>query len=127
MPPTVLALGLLSMAMLIWVDRMNHRQRTEFAQCDELMHIRIDAAMSRLGLDEALLAQGESQERGWARLREAKRRAATLLNGGPTDNGLVLPPLAGPLRRRGENIQRMLHDFEVVAQERYANVDAARH
>lgn len=126
MPPTVLGLGLLSIAMLICVDQMNQRQRTEFAQCDELMHVRIEAAMSHLWLDEALHTQGESKERGWAHLREAKRRVTTLLNGGPTDYGLVLPPLAAPHRRRGENIQRLLADFETVARERYANADAAR-
>src|SRR5262245_9769555 len=126
MPPTVLALGLLSIAMLMWVDRMNQRQRTEFALVDELMDVRIEAAMSHLWLDEALHTQGESKERGWAHLREAKRRAATLLNGGQTDHGLILSPLAEPLRKRGESIRHILDDFEVLARERYANVGAAR-
>ena len=127
MPPTVLALGLLSIAMLICVDQMNQRQRTEFARCDEIMHIRIEAAMSHLWLDEDLHARGEPMERGWSHLREAKRRSEALLNGGQTDYGLVMPPLAEPaLRRRVENIQRILTDFEALARERYANEDAAR-
>src|SRR5262245_58353830 len=127
MPPTVLALGVLSIAMLIWVDRMNQQQRTDFAQVDEILDVRIEAAMAHLWLDEALHTEGESKEQGWAHLRKAKRVTDALLNGGQTDHGLALPRLAEPgLRRRGENIRRLLADFETIAQERYANVDAAR-
>src|SRR3989304_4160112 len=115
MPAAVTALGLLSVAMLIWTDQISQRQRAHFAIANAIMDLRLAVATSRLWFEEALPGGTNAvvnMERAWSDFREATRLSEAILYGGETEHGLVVhPPKKPELRRRAEDIRRVVSEF----------------
>jgi len=53
-PMAVVVLGVLSMAMLIWVDWLSQRQRADFALANAVMDFRIRISAARLNPNVAV-------------------------------------------------------------------------
>jgi signal transduction histidine kinase len=119
-PVSVLVLGILSLAMLGWIDQISQKQRIQFGYANTLDDLRIRVSTAHLWYEEAITYSTEEIDMAWADLRQAMNLAHTLLEGGETEHGLVLPPLADPeLRRHALDIQEHLAAFEAIAQERW--------
>ena len=129
MPAIVCVLGVLSVATLIWIDQISQRQRMHFGFANALMNLRRRAAMSHLWLEESIAGgkNGNALERAWSDLREATRLSEILLNGGESEHGLIVPPLKDPdLRKRAEDLGRLLSEWDMNARERYGRPEAGR-
>jgi hypothetical protein len=126
-PFLVVLLGLLSIAMLVWIDRVGERQRMDFARADALMAIRMRVTTAHLWVEEGLAHQPEDLKSAWADLAVATRLADGLLAGGTTETGSTLAPLRDPAARQlAEEVRRLLLEFEKNSRERAANPDADR-
>lgn len=118
MPATVLVLGMLSIAMLIWIDRISQRQRVHFAVEGVLTDLQVKIATSHLWFDEAAINHNRHGEieRAWSDFREATRLSELLLTGGDSGHKLTLAPASDPeLRRPAEDIKRLLTEIGVIA------------
>jgi signal transduction histidine kinase len=118
MPATVLVLGVMSIAMLVWIDRISQRQRVHFAVKDVLTDLQIKVATSHLWFDEAAINHNRhgELERAWSDFREATRLSELLLTGGDSRYKLPLAPASDPeLRRPAEDIRRLLTEIGVLA------------
>ena len=131
MPAAIVLLGVLSIAMLVWIDRISQRQRAYFAIEDVLMKLQTKVATSHRWVDEATINHNRHGEieRAWSDFREATRLSELLLSGGDSGHTLTLSPARDPeLRRRAEDIKRLLTEIGVIARplgERAAWSDAA--
>lgn len=127
MPATVSVLGLLSVALLIWSKQIHERQQTHFAFANVIMDLRIRVATSHLWLEEAIHGVSNRGEmaRASSDLREATRLSEVLLNGGSSEDGLLAPPLKDPeLRRRAEDLRRLLSEWGMLTRERMRRPEA---
>jgi signal transduction histidine kinase len=121
MPATVVILTALSLGMLIWVDQIDQRQRRHFGFISALQTLRLRMATSHLWLEE-LFAHDYTIDIGtvWADSREAAKIAGALLDGGRSEDGSIMEPLKSPaLRRRAEDIQGLITQWERTSHERY--------
>ncbi|HSB73542.1 MAG TPA: ATP-binding protein [Candidatus Methylomirabilis sp.] len=119
-PATVLLLGVLSLAMLAWTDQLGQRLRVNQFSSDTLRDLSTRAATAHLWLEEGLTDGAEAKlQRSRTDLAEAIRLSQVLLDGGEAEYGRAVQPLAAPaLRRRVEELTRLLLDLRVRAQER---------
>jgi signal transduction histidine kinase len=126
-PATIFLLGALSIALLIWIDEISRTQHSHFALADALMDLRIRVATSDSWFDKVVAGGAEGGvDKAWSDLREATRLAEVILNGGESENGVILPPLKQPeLRRRAAEIKRLLSQFAMIARERYERPESA--
>ena len=93
-PATVLLLGVLSLALLVWTGRLSQRQDGDHALSDVLEHLRTQAATSHLWLEEGLTdGTADKLDRAAADLTEAIRLSQVLLDCGDSGSGYTLPPL----------------------------------
>jgi len=127
MPATVFALGLLSMALLVWNKQIKRRQVENFVFANAVMDLRIKAATSHVMVEEVLSGGNIAKmARALADLREATRLSEVLLNGGVCVNGLIAQPAEEPeLRRRAESIRRLLAEWGTITRERMRTPEAS--
>jgi len=129
-PMAVVVLGVLSMAMLIWVDWLSQRQRADFALANAVMDFRIRISAARLNLQEATAGKTgigpdasvrESTIAAAMRdFREARRLSEVLLNGGVCEGTLIVEPPTDPEHRRwAEGITQLVSNWGMIIQERY--------
>lgn len=119
-PASVLALGVLSLAMLVWTNRVNERQHMQYAFVNALEDLRIRVSTAHLWLEEAITYSTEEIDATWSDLRQAMRSADVLLKGGETEHGVILPPLQDPeLRKKATDLRQHLIEFEANAHERW--------
>jgi len=117
---------MLSMVMLVWMDRINQRQRIHLvlALANVVMDLQIGVATSHLSFDEAAIygnGRGEL-DRALSDFRKATRLSETILTGGDSWHGLVLFPVRAPeLRRRAEDIRRLLAEIGMIARVEWRN------
>jgi signal transduction histidine kinase len=90
------------------------------------MDLRFRVATSYLWIEEAILGEEQVQiEKAWTDLREAKKLSEILLNGGEHEHGFIVQPLKEPvLRRRAENIRRLVSEFGMLSRERHQRPEA---
>jgi len=125
MPITVFLIGLLSIVLILWVDRISEKLRIDEALIDAIMDVQINTALYHLRLEEVL--DGYPSEVIDAKeALEALERATTLveatLDGGVSERGEVLEPLTDPaLRARVEAIKALLVEFKATGQKRLQN------
>ena len=119
MPMGVLVLGMSSIAMLIWIDRINEKQRRNFDLCDATMDIQIKTAVSHLWLHEAIAGDDTVDvEKVKENLDMAMSLAEAILKGGKSEHGLPLQSVKDPkLRKRVEEIKSLLIKFETIVLE----------
>ena len=128
MPTAVLALGVLSIAMLLWIDRINRAQRVNFDLCDALMDIQIKTASSHLWLEEAIFEKASVEiDRAFAELELAISLARAILSGGESEHGMPLEPVTDQgLREEFEGIHSLLTQLNTIALQRIQDPDNAR-
>jgi PAS domain S-box-containing protein len=109
-PATILLLGVLSLAMLVWTDQLNQRLRIHQFSSDTLRDSRQLTATAHLWLEEGLTDGVEAKlQRALRDVAEALRLSQVLLDGGESEYGYTVPPLVVPaLRQRAEELTRLL-------------------
>ena len=127
-PIVVFVLGLLSIVLLLWIDRVSEGERINFSLADVLMDIQIKAATSHIWLEEAISGDvivdfekfsGETDiEKVSGQIDQAIRLAEAALNGGRSEHGLPIKPLKDlKLRKRVEDMYPLLTQFKTLAQQ----------
>ncbi|HYL81706.1 MAG TPA: PAS domain S-box protein, partial [Candidatus Acidoferrum sp.] len=119
-PAAVLLLGVLSLAMLAWTDHLGQRQRVSHFSSDTLLELKTRSATAHLWLEEGLTDGEEAKlQRSRTDFAEAIRLSQVLLNGGDSEYGYTVQPLVDPaLRRRAEELPRLLSELRAGAVER---------
>lgn len=115
----VFLLGASSVALLIWTEQIRQRQRIHFAYANGLEDFRIMIATAHVWIEEATHGvNGAEFKRALGDLRAAQRLAELLINGGLSQQGLMLQPLMDPeLRRRGEDLKRLVSELATITQD----------
>lgn len=123
MPTTAVVLGMLSLAMLAWIDRIGDRQRSHFAFANALMDLRVGVATSHLWLEEAITGKASKEmNRAWSDLGEVVRLSEVILHGGESEHGLIVQPLVAPeLRKRAEDVAHYATQWAAICYERIQN------
>ncbi len=93
-PIAVLVLGVISIAMLLWIYLINEKQRNDVRLSDALMDIQNLAASSHLWLEEAIGGnEGVEVQKIKDDLDLAINLAEAVLNGGISDHGERIKPV----------------------------------
>jgi C4-dicarboxylate-specific signal transduction histidine kinase len=121
-PIAVFLLGVLSIAMLMWMKEINKGQRENSGLADVIMDIQIKTALAHLWLEESL-SEDVTKDIVMARsnLADAVRLTATILHGGKTEYYLTIrPPRSPDFLQRAEKASVLLSQFKAIAELRYS-------
>ncbi len=123
MPITVFFLGLLSIMMLLWINRISERERFNFDLCDALMDIQIKTISFHLRFEELIrrdtVVDFRMAGEVWDEIDIAISLAEAVLESGLSEHGQPLQPLKdSKLRQRVEDIKELLTEFRMIALER---------
>jgi signal transduction histidine kinase len=125
MPITVFLIGLLSIVLVLWVDRISEKLRVDEGFAYALMDVQVNIAMYHLRLEEVLEGSGPEEmdaKEALAALDQAITMVEATLDKGVSERGRVLEPLKNPeLRARAETIKTLLVEFKVIGLERLRN------
>jgi len=123
MPITVLVLGTLSIAMLLWEKKINERERMNVALVDAVVDAHLEAATFHFRFEEAISGQLASNvEKTWGYLEKALGLIEIILNGGESKNGIIVEPLKDSnLRTRAEELRSLLIKLRGMGNERFQN------
>ena len=123
MPITVFLIGIFSIVLLAWVNRINDQQRADFLFADALMDMQIHTATFHLWLEEIIAGDvNEDDKHFWNDIEEAERLADAVINGGEAEDGSLLKPLRDPaLLARAETVKSLLAEFKAIAVMRLQN------
>ncbi len=106
-PATVFLLGVISIALLIWNNRISERQRQNFAVADAIMDFRIEITQAHLWIDEAITgAKGVDIREVWAGFDRGIQLAETILRGGEGQHSMILEPLEDTGNRRVIEVEK---------------------
>lgn len=121
MPTIFLALGSVSIAILIWAYGISAKQRVDFKLADVLTDIQIRGASCHFRLEEALAGRNESEiHKVWEDLDWTIGLLDVVLSGGESD-GLVMEPMEdSTLRGEIEEIKALLVQFKESAGKLYS-------
>jgi len=123
LPVVFLLMGMVSVVLLVWIDRINAKQDRNFTFADTIMALQLKVTTSHLWLEEILTDEagsGRDIQEVWGDLDEAGRLAGILLEGGTTAHGFPIQPLAEPeIKLRLETLRTMIADLVTLAAERY--------
>lgn len=127
LPTAVLALGLLSIAMLIGSNRISERQLSGFILADAVMDIQTHAANAHLWLEEALSGdQSVNLDKVWSDFALVKDLTEAIHVGGKTENGLHLsPPEDRGIEIKAAEIGDLFSDLHQIALLRYRESNAS--
>jgi signal transduction histidine kinase len=120
MPVTVFVIGLLSIGLLLWVERINERLLVDELLVDAIMDTQIRTATYHLRLEEVLAGiPSAKMEEGMEALDQALRLMDLVLEGGVAEYGQILAPLEGPeLRVHAEEIKGLLLRLQTIGRGR---------
>lgn len=120
MPAAVFLIGMSSLGLLLWVDRINERQRSDFALLDTLEHIQTLTTTFHLRLEEYLGGDPEAEPDAlWHDLEQAELLVSAVLDGGASLTGVPLKPLEDPRLRPGlEDVRGFVTELRDAARER---------
>ncbi|KAF0219146.1 MAG: PAS/PAC sensor signal transduction histidine [Geobacteraceae bacterium] len=123
MPATVFLIGLLSIILLLWVNRISERLRIDSAIVDAIMDVQIHTATAHLWLEQAIGGDTEVDvEKVIAGLDQAINLVDVTLNGGKAEHDRILEPLKDPeLRLRAETIKSLLKKLKMIGLVRLQN------
>ena len=115
---SVLLIGIFSISLLLWVNRINDRQQMDSLIVAAFMDAQINVATGHLWLEEALSGDSTANE-ALAEIDQAINLVNSALNGGKSDHGLISSPLKDPGQRaRLDELKAMIIKFKFLAQER---------
>jgi signal transduction histidine kinase len=126
-PAAIIALGIISTAILFWASRILDRQTVSYGHLDVLMDIQIGTGAFHDAFAEALAEERRRPiEMLLPGLDAALALANTLLRGGQTEHGTTLPPVDDPaFRRDAERIAALLEELRAISVQRHAARDPA--
>ena len=125
LPITVFLIGLLSIVLLLWVERVNERLSNDADIVDAIMDIQIHTALYHLRLEEGLsgVASINAKEAS-ADLDQAIYLLNVTLDGGEAEHDWIAEPLQDPeLRARAERITSLLLKLKTLGLERQQRFD----
>jgi signal transduction histidine kinase len=116
MPATVLLIGTLSIALLIWVDRMGVRLNNDHVTVGAVMDMQIHTATGHLWLEEVI--HGNPQADAEDVINDFDRAIDLVdvgLEGGESEHGRILGPLRDPdIRARVAALKPMLESLRTI-------------
>ena len=123
MPTTVFLIGLLSIILLMWADRVNGRLRVDSVIVDAIMDVQIHTATGHLWLEEAVARDIDvKKEDVTADLDQAIKLVDVTLHGGEAEHDWIMEPLKDPeLRARAQVIKSLLIQFRTLGMVRLQN------
>lgn len=128
LPLTVFIVGLLSLTMLIGLNRINERQSRNYDVCDVLMDIQIKIQSTHILVDEIIFGDAPIDiEKVSVEIDLAISLAEALLKGGKSEHGKPLQPLDdSKLRKRVGDIYLWLTQFKTFSLQRITDLKMAR-
>jgi signal transduction histidine kinase len=121
MPTAVFLMGMFSIMLLLWVNRISESQRVNSLILDAVMDIQIHVATGHLWLEETVSGD-DSHKEALSELDQAINLAVVAVNGGKSEHGFIPEPLKAPkLRAQAEAIRSMIVKFRKLALERLQN------
>jgi two-component system NtrC family sensor kinase len=121
MPIANFVMGMLSIAVLVWSLHLHSTQQINFSLADAIMDMQIDTATSHLWFVK--LIHGDRNivpDDVWARIDDGIRLSSVILNGGVSEDGLVVAAMTDPwLRTEAETIGALLIQLKSIALQRY--------
>jgi signal transduction histidine kinase len=116
MPASVLMLGLLSVVLLVWTDRINEKQRVNSLTVEAVMDLQIHVATFHLWFEQALGGDtGQDMKDVWEDYDRAVILTEALLRGGETEHGPIVRLIDMDLRNQVEEIASQLMTLKSVA------------
>jgi signal transduction histidine kinase len=120
-PAAVLLIGISSIPLFLWVNRIAEKQRMDALVVAALMDVQIKAATGHLWVEEAVSGDDTADE-ALAELDQAIKLVNVALNGGESDHGSVSAPLKDPqVRAQAETIKSLLMKFRMLGADRLQN------
>ena len=122
-PAVILIAGIVSMAMILWIDRVSQKQRMNLRHLDAVMNMQIRTAIFHLQFDEFLNDDPrEGRQKALRCIDNVVKSSHALLYGGESKQGVPLLPLEDPrLREDTEAIASQLTRIKEIALLRYEN------
>ena len=120
-PLSMLALGLLSLALLIWTRQIDQRRADDAAMANAVMDLRIRVATAHVWTDQVVSGPRRRGERALAEslLLDAAHLADVLRAGGEGKDFLVVSPPKDPdVRQRVEQLNTLLSVWAILTGER---------
>ena len=117
----MLALGLLSIALLAWTRQIDERRANDAAMANVVMDLRIRVATAQVWTDEVASGPRSRGERALAEsaLLDAAHLAEVLAAGGEGKDLLVVsPPDDSEIRARAEELKRLTSEWVTLTGER---------
>ena len=123
MPTTVFLIGMLSIMLLLWVERISEKLHFDEVLVDAVMDVQIHAATAHLWLEQAIGGDPETKtEKVIADLDQAIHLVNAILSGGATEHDRISEPLNDPeLRARMEAIKALLMNLKRIGLLRLQN------
>jgi signal transduction histidine kinase len=117
MPATVLLLGVLAVALYVWTDRINEKQRINYLTLDAIMDVQIHTATFHLWFEEVLGGDpAVNMKEVWEDYDRAMRLVDVLMNGGQSDHGMIPHPIDDSgMRSQAQKIKTLLSSFKTLA------------
>jgi len=125
LPTAVLLVGILSMVLLLWIERINERLHNDADIVDAIMDVQIHTALYHLQLEEAIAGNVPvTVKDAIANFDQAIYLINVTLDGGEAENDWISEPLKGPeLRARAEAIKSLLLKLKTLGLERQQRSD----
>lgn len=120
-PMAVFFIGISSIVLLLWVNRINESARMDALIVDAIMDVQIKVSTSHLWLEEAVSGDDTADE-ALADMNKALNLINVVINGGESEHGLIPEPLEDrELRGHAEELRSLLVNFKIFALERLRN------
>lgn len=127
-PTAILLFGMLSIVLLLWVERVSDKLQMDENLVDAIMDIQIHTATFHLHLEEALAGVASmTVKEAFTDLDQAAYLIEVVLNGGEAEFTRVEEPLKDPaLRLQAGAIKSLLIKFRALGLERQQRTDTSR-
>jgi signal transduction histidine kinase len=114
-PIAVFMIGMLSIILLLWVDRINERLHIDADIVDAIMDVQIHAAKAHLWVEHIMLGGTDGDANSFtAELDQAIKLVDVTLSGGVAEHDRIPEPLQDPeLRARAEAIKSLLKQLKI--------------
>lgn len=120
MPTTILVLGILSIALLVWAYQISERDHANSEFIHAILDLRVRTASFHLWFEEAVVGGTRADlERSLSDLDLTTKLSDAILRGGLSEDGEILQPLDdSELRRHAGAVRTLLTEFRKIALER---------
>lgn len=126
-PLSVFLIGSLSIALLLWVNRISERLHDDDVLIDAIMDVQIHTATYHLWLEEVLTGNVKIEMKDIvSQVDQGIRLVDAVLSGGETEKRVLHSPLESPeMRTRAEEIRSLLIELKRLGLQRHQETDAS--